>query len=229
MVVLAIPVINRQDLLAKCLQSIDTEVDLIVIDNSFSGFAAATVVEHYEGEFFVTEPPANLGYAGSVNHIIQTRPAEPFWLFANADTEFGAGDLQRLIEEMDKGGPRWVGVTDWRVFGLTAEAVDLAGFWDPNFHPAFVEDCDYERRCDLAGVTRYFIDGTTTHVRSVSIGEERNARSNAKTYPANLAYYAEKWGGPPRGGERFSTPYNRGGSIRDWTLSRRRLADQQWL
>ena len=226
--VLAIPVLNRPDLLAKCLASIDTDVDLIVIDNSPAGFAAELIVEHYLGEFFVTEPPANLGYGPSLNHVIQTRPAEPFWLFANADVEFGAGDLDRLIAEMEKGGG-FVGVTDWRVFGLSAATVDTVGFFDPNFYPAYAEDADYERRCDLAGVSRYFIDGTTSHVGSVCYrSDERNARHNARTYPANVAYYIEKWGGAPRGGETYTTPFNRGGDLGDWRLDRRRLAANQW-
>jgi GT2 family glycosyltransferase len=225
---LTVPVINRPDLLAKCLQSIDTDVDLLVIDNSPQGFAAELIVEHYLGAFFITEPPANLGYAGSVNHVIQTRPELPYWLFANADTEFGEGDIERLCAEMDKGGPRWVGVTDWRLFGLTAEAVDLAGFWDANYHPAYCEDADYERRCDLAGVTRYFIEGTTSHVGSVCYrSDERNARHNARTYPENVRYHQAKWGGPPRA-EVFTSPFDRGGSVKDWTLDRGRLAAQRW-
>ena len=226
--VLSIPVINRPDLLARCLQSIDYEVDLLVIDNSPRGFAAELIVEHYLGEFFVTEPPANLGYAASVNLAIRTHPRDPFWLFANADTEFGTGDIERLVTEMERGGPRWVGVTDWRLFGLTAEAVDLAGLWDENFHPAFCEDADYEYRCDLTGVTRYFIDGATSHVGSAALGDDRYARGNARSYPANLAYYQAKWGGPLRGGERYTTPFDRGGSARDWTLERRRLAANEW-
>lgn len=226
--VLAIPVLNRPDLLAKCLQSIDHDVDLLVIDNSPQGFAAELIVEHYLGPFYVTEPPANLGYPASVNLAIKTHPSDPYWLVANADTEFAPGDLARLCAEMDKGGPRWVGIVDWRVFGLTAAAVDAAGFWDENFHPAFCEDADYERRCDLTGVNRYFIDGATSHVRSVTLGEERYARGNARSFPANAAYYQAKWGGPLRGGERFTTPFNEGGHPRDWILDRRRLAANSW-
>lgn len=225
---LAVPVLTRPDELARCLQSIDTDVDLLVIDNSPQGFAAATVVEHYEGEFFVTEPPANLGFSASVNLAIRTRPKDPFWLISNADVKYGPGDLDRLIAEMEKGGPRWVGLTDWRVFGLSAEAVDAVGFWDENYHPCYVEDVDYEWRCDLAGVPRYFIEGTTEHIRSIVLEDAKYARHNARTYPSNVAYHVAKWGGPPRGGERFTTPFDAGGDIRDWRLSRERLAANDW-
>ena len=227
MSLLCIPVLNRPDLLAKCLASIDYPVDLLVIDNSPEAFAAEVVAEHYAGDYFVTEPPANLGYGASVNLAIRTHPKDPFWLVANADVEFAPGDLERLVTEMSQGAG-WVGITDWRVFGLSAEAVDRAGFFDEGFHPAFCEDADYERRCDLTGVSRYFIDGQTTHVRSVTLGEERYARRNAQTYPSNLAYYEAKWGGPLRGGERFSTPFDSGAHPRTWSLDRRRLADNDW-
>jgi hypothetical protein len=36
-----------------------------------------------------------------------------------------------------------------------------------------------------------------------------------------------KWGGYPRH-ERFTTPFNAGGSVRDWTLDLARIEDQRW-
>lgn len=230
MVVLAIPVLNRPDLLAKCLHSIDYPVDLLVIDNSTEGFAAELVVEHFLGEFYVTEPPYNLGVAASWNLAIKSHAADPYWLIANADVEFGPGDIARLIAEMDKGGPRWVGLSgDWRLMGLSSEVVDQVGFFDENFYPIYCEDADYERRCGLAAIPWYFIDGTTSHVGSVSYrSDERNARNNARTYPSNVGYYIEKWGAPPRSGG-FPTPWDRGGPLSEWSLDRRRLADNRWL
>lgn len=227
--VLGIPVINRPDLLEKALASIDVPVGrLVIIDNSWDGLDFA-VPERLEPFTFVTSPPANLGFAGSVNHVIQTNARAPWWCIANADVEFAPGDLARLAAEMERGGPRWVGITDWRVFGLSFEAVERVGFWDANFFPAFCEDCDYERRCDLGGVERYFIEGATTHVRSVSIrSDERNARHNARTHPVNLAYYVVKWGGAPRGGERFTTPFDSGAPLSHWALDVRRLRDNAW-
>ena len=225
--VLAIPVINRPDLLERCLASIDVVPEQVhIIDNSPDGldFAApdrlADVLHH-------DAPPANLGFGGSVNHAIVTHPAAPWWAIANADVEFAPGDLTRLAAEMD--GARWVGIVDWRVFGLTREAVRLAGLWDANLHPAYDDDCDYERRCDLAGVTRYFIHGGTSHVGSAAIhSDPRYARANARSHAANRRYYIDKWGGHPRGGEVHETPFGRGGSVADWMLDIDRLRDNAW-
>jgi GT2 family glycosyltransferase len=118
---------------------------------------------------------------------------------------------------------------DWRAFGLTADAVERAGFFDENFHPIYCEDADYEYRCDLMGLERYFIEAGATHAGSAAYRSDPTyAAANAKTYPENVAYYAAKWGGTLRGGERFTSPFDGGGSPRDWTLSLRRLRLQAW-
>lgn len=233
--VLGIPVINRMDLLAKCVMSIDHPVGrLVIVDNSPLGDAydaiqaAVERKSHLIDTVFVTEPPANLGFAASVNLVITTNQHEPWWCIANADTEFGPGDLANLAAEMEKPGPRWVGVTDWRLFGLNFECVEKVGLWDPNFHPAFVEDVDYDYRCHLSGVPYYQIPGTTTHLTSTSLTEPRYNNANNRSYPANVRYYARKWGGALRGHETFTTPFNSGASVATWTLDLRRLRDNDW-
>lgn len=229
--VLAFPVIGRFDLLERAIASIDHQVErLLVIDNSSHGLGDAieAVCPPTVGDLCVTRPPSNLGFSGSVNHVIKTHPTASWWCIANADIVFGPGDLANLDRVMAEPGPKWVGINDWRVFGLSAAVVERVGFFDENFHPCYCEDADYEYRCSLAGVPWGAIPGTTTHERSVTIKEARYAARNAQTYPANRAYYREKWGGELRGGETFTTPFDRGGSVADWTLDLRRLRDQQW-
>lgn len=222
--VLAIPVIGRPDLLRKALDSIDHPVGrLIVIDNSPHGLGDAASLPAV-----VTRPPSNLGYPGSVNLVIKTNADAPWWCIANADVEFGPGDLGRLAETMELPGPKWVGINDWRVFGLDFEAVERVGLWDENFWPCYCEDADYEYRCTLAGVPWGVIPGTTTHEGSVTIKEGTYARRNAVTYPANRAYYREKWGGDLRGGETYTAPFNEPALLAHRGLDVRRVRDQQW-
>jgi GT2 family glycosyltransferase len=224
---LAVPCINRPDLLERCLASIDVVPDrVLVIDNSPDGLDFR-IPDHLADVTYVDAPPANLGFGGSVNHAIRTHASAPWWCIANADVEFGPGDLARLAAEMT--GARWVGITDWRVFGLTFEAVERVGLWDENLHPAYDDDCDYERRCDLGGVSRHFIPGTTSHVGSAAIrSDERYARANARSHASNRAYYVAKWGGQPRGGERYTTPFGQAASLAAWSLDIRRLRDNAW-
>ena len=225
--VLGIPVIGRFDLLAACLASITEPVGrLVIVDNSPDGLSDV-LCPAAVADLCVTRPPSNLGYAGSINHIIRTHPGAPWWCFTAADVVFAPGDLDRLASVMT--GARWVGINgDWRAFGLTSAAVERIGLWDENFFPAYCEDADYEYRCTLGGVEWGFIGGDTTHAGSTTIQEAHYARRNAATYPSNVAYYQAKWGGPLRGGERFTTPFDRGGSVADWALDIGRLRDNAW-
>lgn len=230
---LSIPCISRPDLLARCIASIDHPVGrLVVIDNSPTGDLRAVVetsVPRWVDDWHVVVPAANLGVAASWNHAIRTAPGLPWWCIANADTELAPGDLERLAAEMAQPGPRWVGMNgDWRVFGLSQEAVQRVGLFDENYAPVYCEDADYERRCDLAGVPWYFIRGGATHAGSATIADPRYAAANARTYPENRRYYRAKWGGDLRGGETYTTPFDRGGSVADWTLDIDRLRDNTW-
>lgn len=223
--VLGVPVINRPDLLSALLRSIDVPVErLVIVDNGDCtddlGLPAGAVVR----------PPANLGVAASWNFIIRTTPAAPWWCIANADAELTGGDLARLAGEMERPGPRWVGMNgDWRVFGINADAIECVGFFDEGFHPCYVEDADMEYRCTLAGVPWYTISAGATHLGSAAIrSDPALAERNATTYRQNVARYEEKWGGPLRGGEVYTTPWNRGGHVGDWRLPLSVVRDQAW-
>lgn len=230
---LAIPVLNRPDLLTACVASIDEPVErLLIIDNSPEGTmgdVAEAALPGCVAELFVTEPPANLGYTASVNHAIRTHPHLSWWGVANADTVFAPGDLARLADAMADPAPRWAGIVDWRVFGLNRTAVEAAGLWDENFFN-YCSDADYEWRCHLAGVELLRLPGATGHVGSVCYqGDPRYAAQNARSYPAERAYYRAKWGGELRGGERFTTPFGAGGHVGDWRLDLARLAAVAWV
>ncbi len=223
MTVLAIPFLTGEVDLRACLASVDVSATTVVIDNSEAGIDPDIAD-------WVIELPHNLGVAASWNLAIKCYPHDPFWLIANHDTVFAPGALDRLIEEMRKPGPRWVGMNgDWRVFGINAECIETVGWFDESFVPVYCEDADYEYRCTLAGVPWYFIEGGTTHAGSASIRDPRYAAGNARTYPANRAYYRAKWGGDLRGGETFTSPFaghppvSGVGRLReDWCLPDRR-------
>ena len=232
----------------KLLEAASRRVDGFCDRSEFqSGFGPRTGTNHYDGDggfcldleddvLAVTELRVYDVPGGTAYHTAaQTTdwfavPAEPWWCIANADTELAPGDLDRLALEMEKPGPRWVGMNgDWRVFGINRECVETVGFFDENFHPCYCEDADYEYRCTLAGVPWYSIPGGASHVGSAAIASDPAfMAANARTYPANRAYYEAKWGGPLRGGERFMTPFECGASVRDWTLGLRRVRELAW-
>ena len=223
--ILGVPCIGRPDLLLRLIGSVDEPCTVLVVDNSPDGTVSEAMGDRARCLWF----PSNLGVAASWNLVVKSYPAEPWWLIANADTVLGPGDLARLRSEMDRGGARWVGMSgDWRVFGITRECVDAVGLFDENYHPIYVEDADYERRCDIAGVPRYSVPGIASHEGSATIRDPRRAASNARTYPANVAYHEAKWGVGVRQAGGHSSPFGRGGSVRDWTLDTARVRALSW-
>jgi hypothetical protein len=222
--VLAIPFLAGD--LRPCLDSIDIPVRLIVIDNSPTDETWDVVPD----DCHVIDMPGNIGYPASVNLVIKSLPDEPYWLFANHDVVFAPGDLSRLVGATESGEWGWVGVNDWRVFGLTSETVERVGLFDENFHPAYCEDADYERRCTLAGVRWGAIPGDTTHVGSAVIkGYPEYERGNRRSYPANVAYFREKWGTDVRMPGGYETPFDSGAPLSAGTEpSLSRLRAQAW-
>ena len=232
MTVLAVPCINRPDLLIRLIESVDEPVTILVIDNSPDGSigrAATGVYPKAAGaEIRVLWFPHNLGVAASWNLAIKYAPRDPFWLIANGDTELAPGDLRNLMAEAAKGGPRWVGMNgDWRVFAITHECVRDVGLFDENYYPVYCEDVDYEHRCDLAGVEWYTIPGGASHWGSAAISSGY-ALQNNRTYPANVEYHLQKWGSLPRHGEPNQSPFQDGGQHDEWALDIDRWRDLSW-
>lgn len=229
--VLGIPVLNRPELLEECVRSIDEPVArLVIIDNSPEGLGDVdrSAVPDCVGEVVYTHPPDNLGFSASLNFLIRTHAGLPWWMFANSDAVFAAGDMSRVATVMNAHEDPWLcGIRDFRLFGLNAAMVETVGFWDENFHPMYCEDSDYTRRMNLAEAPYLMLFGETGHVGSATIGDPRYGVHNTRTYPDNRAYYRAKWGGDINS-ETFETPFNHGGTVRDWTLQLSRLRDNTW-
>lgn len=222
--VLAIPILNRPDLLINLLDSIDHEVGrLLVIDNgSMFDLTQPQPVE-------VIQPGHNLGVSASWNLAMQTSPRAPWWVFLNNDLTLGPGDLARLEAIVDPAIPAFYYMLGFAAFAMTAPALCRVGYFDENFHPAYDEDLDMARRAELADVPQIKVEFTGHHTGSATIYSDQILLvKNGRTHTANDAYYARKWGGRKQGGEQFTTPFNQGGHLGDWRLEPERLRDQAW-
>lgn len=223
--VLGVPFLNRPDLLSVMLRSVDAPVQrTIIVDNSVRGFGLQG-----EPNRTVITPGHNLGVAASWNLIIKASPDAGWWVIANSDIEFAPGSLDKATAAIgDEPGTFWMfaGMT---AFAVSAEVLELVGWFDENFVPAYFEDNDYARRCLLAGVPiRDLPDAAPKHRGSSTIRSDTWINSeNGRTFPENQRFYRAKWGGGP-GEEVFTTPFNRGGDIRSCTLPFSRLRHQTW-
>ncbi len=215
--VLGVPVLNRGDLAARMMSSVDVPVDEALV--ILNGKSEQTREQLAGRDVSFIEPGFNLGVAASWNFIIRARPAANWWLIVNADITFGDGDLERLADAMDKPGPRVACLYEFGAFGINAETVDTVGWFDENFHPIYFEDNDYRRRCHLAGVPVVNLISRTRHDNSATIASGY-ARHNDRTFPRNGDYYAAKWGGPPGQETRTTASHV--------ALDRRRLVDNAW-
>ena len=197
--VLAVPTL-LPGLVSGMLASVDVPVGItIVIDN---GAGVDVPGAH------VIRMPANLGVAGSWNLAMKASPRAPWWAIVNDDVTFAPGDLAALARAMDVPGPRLVTLAGFSAFGINRDALRAVGWFDESYHPAYVEDCDYEWRCKLTDVPIIPLACGIQHRGSATIDHPRWGEANTRTAPANVAYHVAKWGGAPRGGECWTVPFD---------------------
>lgn len=259
--VLGIPHYNRIDLTARCIESIDYPVDKLVIilqgpgsekiyiqsskrivalDDSGVPVIMGIVPEGV-GEVICIRHP-NAGVAGAWNEIIKLFPA-PWWMTCNNDIQFTPGDLQKMAEHValeGQGAAMIYGNHGASWFAITAFGVQKVGLFDENIYPAYLEDCDWGRRCDLAGERRLTVEnvqaihGSEPHGQhgkmagSCTVYSDESLRDkNGRTHAMNFEYYRAKWGGN-NGEEKFKTPFNSGWPLQFWVFDPFIRARQQW-
>ena len=87
---------------------------------------------------------------------------------------------------------------------------DKVGYFDVNFYPAYFEDNDYARRCDLLGIKYGTVDSAIFyHFWSRTIYEGGIQALNKRKFDFNRRYYMEKWGGTPTH-ETYEKPFGGG-------------------
>jgi GT2 family glycosyltransferase len=224
---LGIPVLNRGDLLLRCILSIDSPIENLFIINNGEDRSVADAVARIQrkdipnagmfGDIRV-EKFRNLGCAKSWNHIIRTSPGA--WLISGNDIQFSPGDVERIKEVLSQNqDASIICAMAYAVYCFTDIGVRKVGMFDENFYPAYFEDNDHSRRVALSNAKAVSvpgfkaIHGEAPNWGSCTINSNPTLqRKNAITFRNLRDYYIEKWGGEP-GKEKFITPYNRGVSL----------------
>ena len=194
---LTIPVLNRYDLLMRCLNSIDFPVAHLLIVNNGK-----------ESPEFIRRPgavrkmtwlnmPSNFGVAASWNLGIKSFRHDPVWFFASNDMVFGSGALEHLFESAK---PDALTLTEmfphFHAFAVGEEVVKQIGLFDENIYPAFEEDIEFLGRFHKTGLPLVKVPIETYHDNSSTINSDLNFRNaNIVTHPENRRYREMKEAG----------------------------------
>jgi GT2 family glycosyltransferase len=227
--VLGIPVLNRGDLLLRCIRSIDYPADRLVIVNNGDDPSVAAILDQLQmtGDLplAIFKPLHNLGCAGSWNWIMRNYPEAAYWLFVGNDIQLAPGDLAKM-DAFIRAHPDYVTCpANWghSLFAITQAGIDRIGYFDGNFWPAYSEDQDHMYRVKLAGAPWAdvpdvrAIHGEPPLWGSSTIWSDNALRMRCEvTQRNNALYYKSKWGGSP-GQEVFTHPYDDPSlSLKDW-------------
>jgi len=217
--IIGIPVLNRGDLLVRCIRSIDYPVGGICVINNGRDpgvVAALDQLQRTMKNLVVLEPGENLGCAASWNRVMREFPTAEYWLFAGNDIMFADGDLAK-IDKFVQDHPHYATCpANWghSLFAITQVGLDKIGWFDENFWPAYSEDQDHMYRVKLSGLSWADVPDThATHGEPPSWGSQ-TVYADAELFQLfkqyqenNFVYYESKWGGRP-GSEKYTHPYN---------------------
>jgi len=213
--VIIIPVLNRYDLLDRCLRSIDYPVEtLIIIDNGgqstlhdWPWVIDRRMVKNYH----VWSMPTNLGVAPSWNIGIKATPHADGWIILNSDAFFEPGQLEVFYNDCK---PDSVTLTEaqpgWCCAWIGSEVVAKVGLFSECYVPAYFEDNDFQERAKRLNVPFWTSDAGIVHDNSSTLlSAPELQEKNAKSFAANGALHAMRWqSGLPDAGH--------------WDLTRRR-------
>lgn len=210
---LGIAIVNRGDLLLRCVESVDAPIENLVIVNNgclrdvclaCDAILARRITNaHLFGTIRVDEPGRNLGAAGAWNHIFRSSPGP--WLISGNDVAFHAGAIEACRSVVDANPDVTAFYADgYSVFVMTELGIKQVGEFDESFWPAYYEDRDHCYRAQLVKAKEMRVDGFgCSHEHSASI----KADPSLNNHRALLTHYVEKWGAPP-GAEAWTVPYN---------------------
>lgn len=207
---LFIPVVNRPDLLEKAIASVPSDVALVVVDQSDSGFE-----KHIPSRVQVVRPSKRLMFSQMQNLMLRIASENGVkrLTFMHSDGSCDPGVVHELLSIAESRQDEW-GIMFTHYDVLAAFNVPMllqrVGFWDETF-AWYRSECDYYHRISAAGLLKAQSGlGSRVHHEPSS-----TIRSSPKEYEAVQAaekwhkdHYLHKWGGL-QGAEVNKIPYVR--------------------
>ena len=191
-----IPVLNKTDLLKRCIDSIDYEIDTLIIINNGQETVPAFFNDFIK-KSYVLYMPSNLGVAVSWNLGIKSTPYSDGWLFLNSDAWFNPGALEEYLSTVKKNNIQLVSKNvvfpPWCCAWVGSDVVNKTGLFCEGFYPAYYEDWDYERRAVHHGFDVVCSEAKINHENSSTVSSNAGYQiSNMTTFPANRVLYESR-------------------------------------
>jgi hypothetical protein len=200
-----VPVVNRFDLLKRCLDSLSIRLttEPVIINNS--GKELPPELHHHT----IVTPENPLTFSQTQNLMLKLAASHPFYFFMHSDAEDNEGILDKLFDtarlQMDKWGVIFTNYDALACFNT--EAFRAVGGWDENLK-WYRSECDMYRRLRLAGYPTLDSGLNVKHTPSSTLNADFSikARVDAENVTGR-AYYIRKWGGDNEE-ERYEVPFN---------------------
>lgn len=192
-----IPVLNGYDLLKRSIGSVPPSVrNILIIDNG--DCLSKWDIDQFDqcDRIRLLSMPANQGVASSWNLGIKCYPHEPGWLLLNHDAWFGEDAWSVFERECGEDRITLAGSPPWCCAWIGRGVVERVGLFCEQFHPAYMEDIDYERRAHALGVPVVTSTATVGHDNSSTIHTNAHFRTkNDATHARNMSIYDNRWTG----------------------------------
>ena len=179
--VVIIPVLNRYDLLERCIDSLDFPVEkIIIIDNGGKIEQDCLVMPRHSrhGKTYFMDMPSNLGVATSWNLGIKMTPFAAGWILMNSDAWFMPNKLEEFWQSCNRNEIHLTGSPEWACAWIGSDVVKDVGLFCEAFHPAYFEDNDYERRAVRLG-------------KNIRKSQDIIVHDNSSTLLSDVAYQAK--------------------------------------
>jgi GT2 family glycosyltransferase len=200
--VIVIPVLNRYDLLERCITSIDHPVEyLVIVDN---GNQKPVATNPQIKNIHILSMPTNLGVGPSWNLGIKSTPYADGWILLNSDAAFKPGQLQTFYNNCK---PNNITLTNtepaWCCAWVGSQVVERIGLFSECYVPAYFEDLDYQQRAEHSKFPVITVDMEIIHDNSSTIMSQPELETkNHHSFAQNEALHKRRWRtGTPEAGQ----------------------------
>lgn len=210
--VLIVPTMIHYDLLQKMINSIDVQIDeLIIIDN---GGKLKSIECSNANKISIINMPRNLGVATSWNLGIKLTPYSKWWMIASDDIIFNPDKLQKIIDSnfdsivFNKMNDRF-----FSAFAIHENLINKIGLFNEYFYPGVGEEIDYIQKIYENNIKVFHINDLFKH---------HDMGGNT------LKYFGldKNASGPVAGLLQEAMSYNNKTKLNDWDLTYRRYVEQ---